>query len=674
MRGEQPDQIIQKAPVQIVFHKLYALYAIIHWPHRSWSHSKLKFHGSFYRFSLTLRGYPGIDFKLCFKTTRMRKIIAAFILIGMLSANLFAQNSTHSFTLSKNDFLLDNKPFQIISGEMHPARIPAEYWRHRIQMAKAMGCNTIAAYIFWNYHESKPGLFDFQTENHNIAQFIRIVQEEGMWLILRPGPYVCAEWEFGGLPSYLLKISDIRVRCMDSRYIEAVDRYIKELAIQVKGLQVTKGGPILMVQVENEYGSFGNDRRYMKWIQEMWKNNGIEVPFYTADGATPFMLEAGSLPDAAIGLDPGASSSDFEQATKANPNVPSFCSELYPGWLTHWGEKWQRPDTKDLLKDVKWLMDNKKSFNFYVIHGGTNFGFWAGANAFSPTQYQPDVTSYDYDAPINEMGEATPKYYALRNLLTQYLPAGYKMSPIPEQNPVIEIPEIKMNTSASVWNNLPSPVYTPQPKPMELFGQKSGFIMYRTNLIGHKKGKLRITELHDYATIFIDGKYIGKLDRCKSENIIDLPESSTANPQLDILVEAMGRINFAEYMIDRKGITERVSLNGMTLMNWQVFNLPMEEPYINQLKFSAAVPAIPGNFFKGEFDLSGIGDTYLDLKLWEKGVVWINGHNLGRYWNIGPQRQLYCPASWFKKGKNELVIFDLHQLNAQSVTGIKKME
>ncbi len=604
----------------------------------------------------------------------MSKIFTAIILVGILTANVFSQDRTHSFTLSKTDFLLDGQPLQIISGEMHPARIPAEYWRQRIRMAKAMGCNTIAAYIFWNYHESEPGKFDFQTGNHNIAQFFRIVQEEGLWLILRPGPYVCAEWEFGGLPSWLLKIPDIKVRCMDPRYIEAVERYIKALARQVKDLQVTKGGPILMVQVENEYGSYGNDRQYMKTVQEMWKKNGIEVPFYTADGATPFMLEAGSLPDAAIGLDPAASASGFDQATKANPNVPSFCSELYPGWLTHWGEKWQRPDTANLIKEVKWLMDNKKSFNFYVIHGGTNFGYWAGANAFSPTQYQPDVTSYDYDAPINEMGQATPKFEALRNLLAKYQPSNKKLPQIPAPLPVIEIPEIQLKASASVWDNLPDASYTPQPKPMEMFDQKGGFILYRTNLIGHKKGKLRITELHDYATIFVDGKYVGKLDRCKGENMIELPASTTATPRLDILVEGMGRINFAEYMIDRKGITERVSLNGMTLMNWQVYNLPLDETYLNQLKFSAAEPVRQGNFFKGEFELTTIGDTYLDVSQWEKGIVWINGHNLGRYWNIGPQKQLYCPAPWLKKGKNELVIFDLHQLKGQPVKGVRSME
>ncbi len=603
----------------------------------------------------------------------MNRLILSFIIVAMLNIDLFSQNEKHSFTLSKTEFLLDGKPFQIISGEIHPARVPVEYWKHRIQMAKAMGCNTIAAYIFWNYHEVEQGVFDFQTGNHNIADFIKLVQNEGMFLILRPGPYVCAEWDFGGIPSYLLAIPDIKVRCMDPRYTAAAERYIKSLAIQVKDLQVTKGGPILMVQIENEYGSYGNDREYMKWLPAVWKKCCIEVPFYTSDGATPYMLEAGSLPDAAIGLDPGTNAKHFEQATLANPNVPSFCSELYPGWLTHWGEKWHRPDVGELKKDVKWLMDNKKSFNFYVIHGGTNFGYWAGANAFAHDQYQPDVTSYDYDAPINEMGQATPKYYEMRKILANYLPANQKLPYVPAPMPVIEIPEISLNETAAVWDNLPEAINSPQPKPMEMFGQKGGFILYRTKLIGHKKGKLRITELHDYATVFVDGKYVGKLDRAKAENIIELPESKTENPQLDILVEGMGRLNFAEYMIDRKGITDRVSLNGMTLMNWDIFTLPFDAEYLKTLNFSTTNSTHPGNFFKGEFELANLGDTYIDMTNWQKGVVWVNGHNLGRYWNIGPQFQLYCPAPWLKKGTNEIVIFDLHQLEPKTVKGIKTM-
>ena len=605
--------------------------------------------------------------------TMIRKIYTA-ILFALIMFPAWSQVKSHTFELVKQDFMLDSKPYQIISGEMHPARIPAEYWKQRIQMAKAMGCNTIAAYIFWNYHETEAGVFDFQTGNHNIAKFVKMVQDEGMWLILRPGPYVCAEWDFGGLPAYLLAYPDIKVRCMDPRYTEAASKYINNLALQVKDLQVNKGGPILMVQIENEYGSYGNDRIYMNWLKDVWVKAGIEVPFYTADGATPYMLEAGSLPGAAIGLDPGTNEKNFEQATKVNPNVPSFCSELYPGWLTHWGEKWQRPDTTSLLKEVKWLMDNKKSFNFYVIHGGTNFGYWAGANAFSPTQYQPDVTSYDYDSPINEIGQATPKYFSLRKLLASYLPPKQKLSALPAAILVIEIPAINLTETASVWEHLPAAIHSPQPKPMEMLGQQSGFILYRTNLIGHKKGKLLITDLHDYATIFVDGKYIGKLDRSKAENLIELPASTSANPLLEIFIEGMGHINFAQYMIDRKGITERVTLNGMTLMNWEIFSLPFDANYLTSLKFKAGEGTRPGTFFRGEFELAKTGDTYLNLSQWTKGIVWVNGHNLGRYWNIGPQNRIYCPAPWLKAGKNEVIVFDLQQLVAKPITGEKSLE
>ncbi|MDP3580626.1 MAG: beta-galactosidase, partial [Ignavibacteria bacterium] len=476
-----------------------------------------------------------------------------------------------------------------------PARVPKEYWRHRIQMAKAMGCNTIAAYIFWNYHESTPGKFDFKTENRDIAQFVKIAQEEGMWVLFRPGPYVCAEWDFGGLPPYLLKIPDIKVRCMDERYMQAVERYLKEMSKLIKPLLVTSGGPILMVQIENEYGSYGNDKIYLEELRKIWLKNGIDVPFYTADGPTNFMLEAGNIDGAVIGLDSGSSQADFDTAKKRNPNVPAFSSETYPGWLTHWGEKWNKPDTTGLLKEVKFLLDTKKSFNFYVIHGGTNFGFTAGANS-GGKGYEPDLTSYDYDAPINEQGNPTPKYFALRNLIGKYVK---NIPDLPKPIPAFEIPEIKMELFSSIWENLPKPKSTVQPKPMESFDQKEAFILYKTKLIGHQSGSLTITDLHDYATIFLNGKYIGKLDRREAEKTIELPKSNVQDPLLEIFVEGMGRINFAQNLIDRKGITDRATLNGMTLMNWEVYNLPFDTKYIQSLKKSSPSIERRGNFFKG---------------------------------------------------------------------------
>jgi len=602
----------------------------------------------------------------------------SFALLLLLPIFLAAQQRSHQFSFSKDAFLLDGKPFQIISGEMHPARIPVEYWRHRIQMAKAMGCNTIAAYIFWNYHESAPGQFDFKTENRNVAEFIRLCQQEGMWVLLRPGPYVCAEWDFGGLPSYLLKIPDIKIRCMDPRYLAAANRYISRLAKEVRSLQCTQGGPILMVQLENEYGSFGNDKQYLESLRKTWVHSGIKVPFYTSDGATPYMLEAGNIAGAAIGLDSGSNEQDFEQAKKSNPNVPAFSSETYPGWLTHWGEGFAKPDTNDLKKELEFLLKEHKSFNLYVIHGGTNFGYSAGANAFSPTQYQPDITSYDYDAPINEHGLPTPKFFMLRNLIQQY--TKQRLSDVPAPLPMVEIPAFAMHAVNCIWNQLPDPIRSPQPRPMEMYDQGQGFILYRTELIGHKGGKLMIWEPHDYALVFLDGIFIDTVFRDGGKWTVELPkpkvgDRENVNPVLEILVEGMGHINFAQFMIDRKGITDRVTLNGMTLMNWETFLLPMDATFAQKATaIENNTPADrPGKFFKGEFELSATGDTYFDLQKYAKGVVFVNGHNLGRYWNIGPQQRLYCPASCLKKGKNEVIVFDLHQILAESICGKKNL-
>jgi len=609
----------------------------------------------------------------------MRKVIITLLVVFMLPVALTAQKkkASHTFALGTTEFLLDGAPYQIISGELHPARIPVEYWRHRIQMAKAMGCNTISVYIFWNYHESEEGVFDFTTANRDLQAFFRIVQDEGMWLIVRPGPYVCAEWELGGIPPYLLRIPDIKLRCMDPRYMAAAERYIGRLAEEIKPYLITNGGPLLMLQIENEYGSFGNDRNYLLRLKEVWTSLGIDVPTFTGDGPTTYMLEAGSLPGSAVGLDSGSSPAHWELAAKMNPGVPVFSSETYPGWLTHWGEKWARPDTVELLKEVKFLMDNKKSFNFYVIHGGTNFGYTAGANS-GGKGYEPDITSYDYDAPIDEQGNARPKYHSLRKLLASYLPKGKKLPPIPEPVQSIETGYLPMQPFTSVWDNLPQPVLSVQPKPFEAYSQDYGFILYKTELIGHKKGKLTVTELHDYATVFLNGQYIGKLDRREGINSIEIPASNADFPVLEILVEGMGRINFAQNLIDRKGITDRVTLNGITLMNWKVYNLPMDKKFIYNLRSSGKSAGRPGQFFKGSFIISAAAgvvpaDIFIDMSAYTKGLVWVNGRNIGRYWNIGPQTRLYCPASFLKDGMNEVIVFDLHQIEAKNLSGKKNM-
>lgn len=597
------------------------------------------------------------------------------LIVSVLTSTISLSQSNagrHTFSLGSDEFLLDGRPFQIISGELHPGRIPAEYWRHRIRMTKAMGCNTVSAYLFWNHHVAEEGIYDFRTGNRDISKFITIAAEEGMWVIIRPGPYVCAEWEFGGIPPYLLRTPDIKVRCLDPVYMKAAEQYLSRLADVLRPHLITNGGPVLMIQIENEYGSYGNDRGYLATLKEIWERCDIDVPFFTGDGPTTYMLEAGTLPGCAVGLDSGSSEADFELARKMNPGVPVFSSETYPGWLTHWGEDWARPDTASLLREVKFLMDNRKSFNFYVIHGGTNFGFTAGANS-GGKGYEPDITSYDYDAPIDEQGRATPKYYALRSLLASYLPKKAKLPPVPDPIPVMSLPEVTLTPFTSVWDNLPPPIPSVQPRPFEAFGQDYGFMLYSTTLIGHKSGKLTVIDLHDYATVFLNGEFVGTLDRRLGINSIELPKTDAKDPLLEILVEGMGRINFANAIIDRKGITDRVVLNGMTLMNWKVYGFPMNETWVTGLKATTMRPDKPGIFYRGTFTVEDTADTFIDMTNFIKGFVWVNGNNLGRYWEIGPQQRLYCPASWLRKGENEVIVFDLRKTSGGTISGFSTM-
>lgn len=590
-----------------------------------------------------------------------------FILLLFLSFNTYSQQTIHTFELGQTEFLLDGKPFHIIGGELHPQRIPEPYWRHRIQMAKAMGCNTIALYIFWNHLEVEPGVFDFTSESKNIRKFVQMCQEEGMWVFFRPGPYVCAEWDFGGIPVWMLKDKDTKIRCMDPKYMEGVRGYVRRLADEMRDLQVTQGGPILMVQIENEYGSYGNDKEYLETVASMWRQNGVDVPFYSSDGPAEYMIEAGKIEGGAIGLDSGWNEESFEIARKTAPGVPVFSSETYPGWLTHWGEKWAKPNVDKLLAQVEFLLKTKKGVSFYVIHGGTNFGFNAGSNAGGPKHFQPDLTSYDYDAPIDEQGNATEKYMKLRSLIQKYV--DYKIPDIPAPIPTIEISDIKLDKMCNLWDlDVPYKIFD-QPKTFEYLDQNQGLVSYSTKLIGRKKGTLWITEPHDYAMVFLDGKYLGTINREGGEWSIEIPESDSEFPELEIIVEGMGHINYGEFMVDRKGITDRVSMNGMTLMNWKIKQYPMDENFVAQ--HIGSKPKLNDDkgfrFFKGHFQLDEIGDTFFDMTGYNRGMIYVNGHNLGRYWNIGPQYRLYCPAHWLNIGDNEIVVFDIYQDEAKPV-------
>jgi len=368
-----------------------------------------------------------------------------------------------------------------------------------------------------------------------------------------------------------------------------------------------------------------------------------------------------------FGSDPAGG---FKALREILPKGPLMCGEFYPGWFDTWGAPHHTGKTPQYLADLEFMLTNGASFSIYMAHGGTTFGLWSGADR----PFKPDTSSYDYDAPLDEMGRPTPKYFAIRDLIKSFLPKGTVLPDLPAPLPAVEVPAVTFTETTGLFDNLPEAVRSPQPRPMETFGQNHGFILYRTRLVGHHSGKLAMTEVRDYASVYVDGAYLGALSRTRKESTLDIPKADPPPKSLDILVEAMGRINFGPLLLDRKGITERVTLDNMTLMGWEVFPLPMADDDLAGLKFGTAPATRPGNFFRGRFDLPEVGDTYLDMTGWKKGIVWVNGHNLGRYWEIGPQRRLYCPAPFLKQGMNEIVVFDLHALQPAAVRGWKSLE
>ncbi|WP_322014791.1 beta-galactosidase [Paraburkholderia sp. J12] len=600
------------------------------------------------------------------------------------------------FSADGKDFLLHGAPFQIRSGELHPARIPREYWTHRIRMAKAMGMNTIAIYVMWNYHETQAGIFDFHSENRDIEAFIRLCQEEQLWVLLRPGPYVCAEWDLGGLPPWLLAIPDIRLRTdsrTDPRYMEAVSRYIAELAPRVAPLIASRGGPILMIQIENEFGSYACNPAYLEEICALWRQNGIEGPFYTEDGIAQLQQNRSNVAGGAIALSNG-NAQQIALAREAWPGVPVMAGEVYPGWLTHWGEPAMQGTSVDLSAVLHAFMRQKQSFNLYVIHGGTSFGFYAGANVDPQTgDYQPDITSYDYAAPISEQGVATAKFHVYRRIIESYVPATPPLAAIPAPLPTLcrsGHDALRPVHWASLWENLPAPLALAAGNvalPFEYYGLSYGFALYRTRLEGYVGGTLSIEALHDYATVFVDGRYAGALTRARvppeyARNMgvaqggtLVLPPATADSREadgsvlLEILVEGMGRVNYGPDLVDRKGIVGEVALLDRAsvrhvLSDWEVTLLPMDRDYIMQLQNATTAHESTekaGRFYRATLTVEAVADTYLDMQHWTNGLVWVNGHALGRYWRIGPQQRLFCPAPWLVSGDNTITIFDLHQ-------------
>jgi len=599
----------------------------------------------------------------------MKKLILLLILI--FSLPVAAQN----FTIGKSTFLLNGKPFTVKAAELHYTRIPAPYWEHRIEMCKALGMNTICLYVFWNIHEQTEGQFDFTGQN-DIAAFCRLAQKHGMYVIVRPGPYVCAEWEMGGLPWWLLKKKDIVLRTLDPYFMERTAIFMKEVGKQLAPLQITRGGNIIMVQVENEYGAYAVDKPYVSAIRDIVKSAGFtEVPLFQCDWSSTF--DRNGLDDLlwTINFGTGANiEQQFKRLKEARPETPLMCSEFWSGWFDHWGRKHETRPAKSMVQGIKDMLDRNISFSLYMAHGGTTFGHWGGAN--NPS-YSAMCSSYDYDAPISEPGWTTDKYFQLRDLLKNYLPAGEQLPEIPEAFPVIEIPEVEFTQIAPLFSNLPEAKESMDIQPMEAFDQGWGTILYRTTLQEPVENgtTMKITEVHDWAQVFADGKLLARLDRRRGEFALQLPVLKKGT-RIDILIEAMGRVNFDESIHDRKGITEKVELvrgkQSAELKNWTVYSFLVDYSFVQDKRYKNGTAQTMPAYYRTTFRLDKVGDTFLDMSTWGKGMVWVNGLAIGRFWEIGPQQTLFMPGCWLKEGENEIIVLDLKGPEKASIRGLKK--
>jgi beta-galactosidase len=574
----------------------------------------------------------------------------------LIQAQALSPETAHTFAAQGDHFALDGKPFQVISGEMHYTRIPRPYWRARLRMARAMGLNTVTTYVFWNEHEPRPDVFDFSGQK-DVAEFIHEAQEEGLYVILRPGPYVCAEWEWGGYPAWLLKDHALVVRSSDPKFMDPARRWLNRLGQELAPLQIGNGGPIILTQVENEYGSYGKDHEYMEQVHQALIAAGFtQSQLYTADG--PVQVPDGSLPELPVGINfggnkAGAAEKAFKTLRQTRSEGPSFNSEFWAGWFDHWGGPHAHTDASLEAGNLQWMLSKGYSVSIYMFHGGTSFGWMNGANA-TKTSYEPDTTSYNYDAPLDESGRPTKKYFLFRDLIART--TGVTPPPVPVVEAPIATSAASLTLAASLWNNLPRPISTLRILSMEDIGQAYGYILYRAYLSESGGGELLLDQLHSYATVYLNGKFVGSLDRRLQQDHLTLP-ATTSNERLDILVENTGRVNFGPLLPgERAGITQQVVFKGSPVIGWQIYSLPLDS--VQGMHFSAD-PCEGPCFYQGTLELRKVGDTFLDTSNYKKGALWLNDRLLGRIWDVGPQKTLYAPASWLKSGSNEIVVLDL---------------
>lgn len=576
--------------------------------------------------------------------------------------------------IKNKKFYMDSKPFDIYSGAMHYFRTVPEYWEDRLTKLKAAGFNTVETYVCWNLHEKKPGEFDF-SGILDIEKYLEIAQKVGLYAIVRPGPYICAEWDFGGLPAWLLKDKNMQIRCMYPDYLKCVERFYKELLPRLVPHLESHGGNIIAMQVENEYGSYGNDKDYLRYVEKLTRDCGIDCLLFTSDENTNNMISGGSLPDIYKVLNFGSRSRTAFNVLKDFENDgPNMCGEFWCGWFDHWRDKHHTRNSLEIVNEIKGFIDNGASFNIYMFHGGTNFGFTAGANHNQGHGYEPTVTSYDYCAMLTEWGDYTPAYHAVRKLLCEK--QGIEPPELPESPKLQSIGKVELTETASLFENLDNigeKHHVPVPEGMEYFGQNFGLIYYETTLKGkYNASPMYVKNVHDFAEVYFDGEKKTSIDRTlysvegkttlkdvifkkkKGESSPFLMPALSGERKIGVLVDTMGRVNYGN-MLDRKGISD-IYLGIQRLMNYDVWTLPLDN--LDKLKYSSSVKKEEPVFLRGSFKTDSKADCFIHLDGFNRGCVYINGFNLGRFWKVGPQKSLYIPGTLLKD-ENEIIVFNI---------------
>ena len=563
-----------------------------------------------------------------------------------------------------SSFYLDGQEFKILSGAIHYFRIQPEDWYHSLYNLKALGFNTVETYVPWNMHEPEKGQFDFQGIL-DIEKFLQIAQDLGLYAIVRPSPFICAEWEFGGMPAWLLT-EDMRIRSSDAPYLQAVADYYDELLPRLVPRLLDKGGNILMMQVENEYGSYGEDKAYLRAIWQMMLDRGVDCPLFTSDGPWRATLRAGTLIEEDLFVTGNfGSKADYNFAQmqeffdEHGKKWPLMCMEFWDGWFNRWKEPIIKRDPEELAQAVHEVL-KQGSINLYMFHGGTNFGFMNGCSARGVTDL-PQVTSYDYDALLDEQGNPTPKYFAVQKMMETYYPEYPQMKPLTKES--FELRDIALSEKVSLFEtlaDLAQPVESLYPVKMEDLGQSYGYLLYRTEASWDAdEEKIRVIDGRDRMQLFVDGKLMATQYQAEIGQDIFVAGEKKATHRIDILMENMGRVNYGhKFLADtqRKGIRTGVCKDLHFLLNWQQYPLSFENT--ENINFSKGWQPKQPAFYSFDFEMKALKDTYLDLSGFGKGLAFVNGVNIGRFWNVGPTLSLYIPHSLLKEGHNRIIIFE----------------